>query len=77
MVQPEIGHLYRPGDAVDLAEKMEAIVADPLEAAAMGARARNYALSHFGVATTVKRYESLVREGLKKRSSKTASWGTR
>jgi glycosyltransferase involved in cell wall biosynthesis len=59
------GVLFRPGDARDLAAALVQLAGDPAWAAALGASARRYAESRYGVDGAVDRalalYESTLR----------------
>jgi glycosyltransferase involved in cell wall biosynthesis len=60
MVRPEAGLLYMPGDAVDLANRVDELLNNPDEAQKWRLRARIYALKHYAIATTICKYQSLL-----------------
>lgn len=55
------GHLYSVGDIAALARGIDALVADPAAATALGARAREAVVSHYSLGAVVGRYEAEYR----------------
>ena len=60
MVQPEAGLLYNPGDLIDLAEKLNDLVCNPVKAQKLRQRARSYALKHYAISATVSAWQALI-----------------
>lgn len=63
----ETGILVAPGDVGELARAIMALLADPDRAAAMGKRARDRALSEFGLASMIQKYGELYQELIRSR----------
>ena len=55
------GHLYSVGDIAALARGIDALVADPAAATALGARAREAVVSRYSLGAVVGRYEAEYR----------------
>ena len=60
MVLPEAGLLYRPGDPIDLADKLDELLGNPDTLQAWRQRARSYAVKNYSIAATVCAYQALV-----------------
>ena len=60
MVQPEVGLLYNPGDPIDLADKLDDLVCNPLKAQKWRQRARSYALKNYAISATVIAWQALI-----------------
>ncbi len=60
MVRPEAGLLYNPGDPIDLADKLDDLVGNPVKAQEWRQRARSYAVKHYAIAATVRAYHALI-----------------
>jgi glycosyltransferase involved in cell wall biosynthesis len=62
----ETGLLVPSGDAAALARALQALVDDPARREAMGAAARQHAITHFDIRHTVRQYEALYERLLQK-----------
>jgi mannosyltransferase len=62
VVDGDTGLLVPPGDAAALATALESLMRDPARAAAMGARARDRAISEFSVDAEARRIADVYRE---------------
>ena len=59
MIENGNGLLYQPGDAIDLADKLNQLIADENLAKKLGERARQYALSNYSNSKLVKKYNEV------------------
>ena len=65
MVTPEVGLLHMPGNALDLANKIESLINDPQVLEHMQRQAREYALRNFGINRVVEAYNAILPERMR------------
>ena len=61
------GHVFRPDDPQDLAEKLKTVVSDPARMQAVGARARDWVVENRNWTSNAKSYSAIYEQALARR----------